>query len=780
MAVTLKFPPEPLTLNAQHRPGQQMFTESKQSESLLNILRQYWRLETKGHTILVAGHRGAGKTTMVHSTLDRARNRAGRWLEEQRDENQSGGYAELNHYREFLPVLIDAPTLFQPSTAKDQDPQQDDQAQNGDDAAASASTESKKEQDVPPPAFFLQNLMTALYRSLCGHLVRKAAQTTGCPDPELIYHLANELDMAPEAGVIRDYWRRMGVVDSGLLFKKDRRPTDQGARELNAVTTAAKAYQKIIATVTQESTDKKNDKAVRQRAEDSAFPKIDLTVEKSASTGPQPNGKLIFALLAAILSGGASVAEFGANSAVDVATTAGIAAVAGLTVHAFGSAFFSSKLERNFEGSKQVSHKTDLASLSRDLPVLLGRLRDAGILPVFIIDELDKLDNTKDAVSQVVRHIKRLLSENGMYIFLCDRDYYEHLTVADAEGKRHRESTYFQQWHFVTFLPEQTFSYLRKVVTVPEDRSADAPQDLRSIQVAYILVAMRRGHMHQIGIKRALYELASEDGRIWPPVRQGRRNEEPPNVWNIYRRDLLMQLAVLVAINNDGSLKRRMENSPHFTQQAYDALYYPVRSWEKKESTLDTSREAFYTYMLDRDGIDKESRETAILYGPNFLEMSQDLKWLHRKMELVAEYIAAPSKILTILEAGKEERGDADSMSSEGSFAIDCLRALTNDLGVAKDVVQKLWDRLNDQDREALLRWKSDGEYEWIYSGTDWEEGADAGGEEPQPSPEGVVEISAPIEADGPAPKLPHDPRKLLEELDGYIAVARSLTANRS
>src|SRR5215471_12027001 len=81
------------------------------------------------------------------------------------------------------------------------------------------------------------------------------------------------------------------------------------------------------------------------------------------------------------------------------------------------------KRERNldytfiFDRSKQT--------LERDLPLVIERIRHAGLAPIFVIDELDKLDAPRETIADLIGRLKHLTTDYGFFCFLTDREYYD-------------------------------------------------------------------------------------------------------------------------------------------------------------------------------------------------------------------------------------------------------------------------------------------------------------------------------------------------------------------
>jgi hypothetical protein len=79
-------------------------------------------------------------------------------------------------------------------------------------------------------------------------------------------------------------------------------------------------------------------------------------------------------------------------------------------------------------------------TLDRELPLVIERIRDAGLAPVFLIDELDKIDDLESSMAQLVQRMKHLVADYSFFCFLTDRDISSTCSICRG-GRRTREST---------------------------------------------------------------------------------------------------------------------------------------------------------------------------------------------------------------------------------------------------------------------------------------------------------------------------------------------------
>ncbi len=90
MTIRIRIPPNALTKVARANKTPPSYAKSPESDMLLNALHRYWNSENKGHTVLISGHRGAGKTTLVYTILDLAERQAEDWWRQQFDKFLTG------------------------------------------------------------------------------------------------------------------------------------------------------------------------------------------------------------------------------------------------------------------------------------------------------------------------------------------------------------------------------------------------------------------------------------------------------------------------------------------------------------------------------------------------------------------------------------------------------------------------------------------------------------------------------------------------------------------
>jgi Cdc6-like AAA superfamily ATPase len=459
----------PLPIGNWTFPALAPFVESTAYRRLYRELRSYVQQESAGRSFLIAGHRGSGKTT----TVTRAIQKLSIDLLRQSinpDAHEIGQRAPLQ--RPLLVKLVGHSLIAKPPKLREPAAPPADPANP---EAAGGAPGTPANEPVPGPdgddrardekataQGALVHLTIALYRALAAELSRAFAvhaldgdERSRADRLEMAAQLALQLDSNPNPKDLRAYWQRIGRLGAGVLWPAQTDGTfeklyvfDQGNREIVAAATAAQAYQVCSGQVVYTLTRK-----------DSAG--IETNVEAKADL------KETLSRLATI---GASVIAGGVTGAA-TAAPAGVAA--GVLVWLLGTVSLSWSTKRQRKGEESVDYQfmsdRSLETLDRDLPVVIERIRHAGLAPVFVIDELDKLENVDETIETIIKRLKHLVSDHGFFCFLTDRDYYDRIEQTTAAKAYPREHTYFSDRLLVLNRPDELFDYLTTlIVAEPE------------------------------------------------------------------------------------------------------------------------------------------------------------------------------------------------------------------------------------------------------------------------------------------------------------------------
>jgi hypothetical protein len=333
---------------------------------------------------------------------------------------------------------------------------------------------------------------------------------------------------------------------------------DQGLREITAISTAAQAFQVCTGRVSY--TSKINDSVVRT-----------LTSElKGASDFKQAVTRLGTLGIGALT--GVSLLSAGPVTAV----------IGGLAVWLLGSLSlsWSRKSTRNDTRSVDYSFIRDftLATLERDLPIVVTRVKEAGLVPVFVIDELDKVSDAPKALSDLVGRLKHLIADFGFFCFLVNRDCYEAIEASVRSRAYPSEHTLFSERLLLRPDPEFALKFLLELV---EGDPAGPETDLA--RVTFALTLMHGARLNLTDMMRLLRRVSpTGDGEV------GTARE-------LSEQRRLVLATVQIAIDEtlrSPALASRMETDAGFAQLAIDTVYEPSRLWAEGNLEIDPSPEA--------------------------------------------------------------------------------------------------------------------------------------------------------------------------------------------
>jgi hypothetical protein len=102
---------------------------------------------------------------------------------------------------------------------------------------------------------------------------------------------------------------------------------------------------------------------------------------------------------------------------------------------------FGTRGQSRQDSSREMTVEVDWSTkrLERDFPSLIRRVKDAGFAPIFILDELDKMD-APDKLQSFLRLAKHIVTDDAAFLFLVNRDYYEHLIAGEQLPARRSEA----------------------------------------------------------------------------------------------------------------------------------------------------------------------------------------------------------------------------------------------------------------------------------------------------------------------------------------------------
>ena len=384
-------------------------------------LMRYCGGEIDGLSVLIAGQRGAGKTTLTKLLIQEVMNDS--------------------QYLVPLPLFLHGPTIIDPSAIVEQvEPDE-------------ISAPKEKERA-------LRQIVTSLYRCLSSaiydawltaaeesHNARRARR-------ELLglrAHLDLRLERAPDADVLRKIWERAGFVHEGVVFylrpmlksvrgwkRNSQTPLiaghkdDQGLREIVALSACAEAYRVILGRT--EEVLKSAQSA--ERAQELKLPVPAPSAKEEGKKAEDAKGKSAAEKLAAPALGvvvGTGVAVAHAEGAADAGgILLGLASGALTSLLSWAAMTYGTRRSRQeIQRELKISVDWGIDRLERDLPLLLRRVKDAGFAPIFVIDELDKARDASKSLDKFLALTKHIVTDQAAFLFLTNRDYYEMLITSE-------------------------------------------------------------------------------------------------------------------------------------------------------------------------------------------------------------------------------------------------------------------------------------------------------------------------------------------------------------
>jgi hypothetical protein len=308
-----------------------------------------------------------------------------------------------------------------------------------------------------------------------------------------------------------------------------------------------------------------------------------------------------------------------------------------------------------------------VATMDRILPVLIERLRDAGLAPVFVIDELDKVEGLSSRILGMIRRLKKMVAENAFFCFLADRSYFEEMRQRTANAPYSIEHTYFTHQLFIAFRHADMRHYLSEVLVKPADadpndmRMATQVKEEQADHAVLPYVLLHNAQMHTIDLQRHIAQMRNADGNVI--LAPGVVRSKPR-----FQLELLVQLAIELQLEQE-SMHEELDRRPAFRRLAHDAMFYISREWEKDDPTLslaDAALPKFENYLVGRMALETPVPATPVKYGvatsgqpftigaapptppptqaPPMIS-AEDLAFLWSAVRTLAESLASPATI---------------------------------------------------------------------------------------------------------------------------------------
>jgi hypothetical protein len=470
----------------------------------------------------------------------------------------------------------------------------------------------------------------------------------GLPSERELFELAAQFEVelyeSPPVHRLRQFWERLRALSGGILFRGGYSPLlgkvagpepppgmflstievhAQGARELVALAGVLEAYRRI-------SGDYKRSEGEKRTRQDTA----------ERVTGFEAATKELAAPIAALLTGGLAGTGLALAGAEPGPTfLGGIAAALGASL--VFKATTTRKRDRSASSEYQFVYDLSVSTLDRILPILIERLNAAGLAPVFVVDELDKVLNLSSRIVTMVHHLKKLVAENAFFCFLTNRSYFEEM-LAEGSGRPYPvEYTYYTHRLFVVFAPEDFERYLRKRIPRPAvapSSTPDARADVEPAAHAILLWALRhRSQLHMVDLQREIAALRNDEGQV----------RTPPELLTGSLRNLIdmtFQVGIELTLGQP-DVEQLLLDRPEFRRLMHDAMYYLSRQWLDGRETVHLSapgRVAFLHYLERRTGREEERTAAEQASTPQAAVASvapKDLEFLFGQVAILADFL---------------------------------------------------------------------------------------------------------------------------------------------
>jgi Cdc6-like AAA superfamily ATPase len=411
-------PPHPL--NQAGTPPTPILAQSQAGDLLRHEMTRYCDGLVRGRSFLISGHRGSGKTTLVDQVV--------RELQ----------VASLKRELRFkpLPIYLQGPLIF--PTPKPPKvfvrPDVKVAVNVGADAAtlaaalrASALVEAtippdKDDDDEDNPRIetkVLRQVAQGLHQAVAKeyverfHLHARKQLDEGASDADELAELAArfqiELTEAPPAYRLQEYWECAGLTKEGVLFGANNgRGAQQGLREMVVLSGVSHVYQRISGRI-EEADRRRNGQA------------------STSETTTGVDSKLIelFKPLTSVVAGGAVGAAGALGGSPVWAVVLGVLTALGASLLFKVTSTQTRQRERTVDNT--FIPDLGIKTLHRVMPELFERLHAAGLAPVFIVDELDKVDDLYNRLQVLLDSLKKLFAERAFTCLVTDRGFYEEL-----------------------------------------------------------------------------------------------------------------------------------------------------------------------------------------------------------------------------------------------------------------------------------------------------------------------------------------------------------------
>jgi hypothetical protein len=599
-------------------PPRAHFIESRAYDTLMREMDRYVRGEVAGRSFLISGHRGSGKTTLVRLVTDDLT----RAILSSAVKRTEQGLRPIVQQRTLslqrpLLVKLHGPSLFSPVKGKERPELPSNYSPGETGKTAEPVLQGQKEKPVASPPnprdeqaedqtkFALEQITIGLYRALTAEFGKSFGnhargllgkrRTSSAPDYlEVAGQFTLDLDNAPRPAVLRAYYDRLGRTAAGILWPYQIGKSlllsgldDQGIREMVALATAAQAFEVCSGDVT--------DKLIRK-----GTASRDDSVETRGEIGLKDIANKAFGIMAGAMVGAGALSMAGLTASI----IAGVSTALLSTLVLNWSGKRSNKDERTQDYT--FIRRRDRETLERDLPLVIQRVREAGLAPIFLLDELDKLADTANSIAGLIYRLKHLTTDHGFFCFLTDREYYDYVALKLNKEAFPVEHSFFSHRMFILHQPQQLLDYLGRITQNDPGAPAAAgtvayatastPIDEAVARFTFGLIVLHRSKLNLIDVLRRLAEECDAQGRVRPST--GKLCSDRG-----YRFEASIQLVIGLILRR-AAIRERIDHESRFMQRAIDALYILSRAWEEEAAIVRLDRVAIVKCLLERNGND--------------------------------------------------------------------------------------------------------------------------------------------------------------------------------
>lgn len=594
MTVTLKAVEPARPAGKWPMPAAPHFLEAEAYRVLRRDLERYVRGEISGRSFLIAGHRGSGKTALVTRAVQDLRTEL---FEAAIKRPVKDGPQPL--FQRPLLVKLYGPSLVSPLPPTEAEVEARKKA--ADAAKENGLWGEAAGAEAPSPAALkatqaaLVQITIALYRALAGELAegygvhaREQERRRGGEPLELAAQFALELDSATAPALLRSYWSRVSRLGGGgILWPLEAdvhgpRRT-QGFKEVVSVASAGQAFEVCSGAINLSI--KTVDKALDEH-----------NLSGRGSTNLRDVVGRVGTLGVGALTGAALWTPANETTAV----------IAGAAVWLLGTATLSwdFKRERSVDRTADYTFIRDrsVQTLDRDLPLVIQRVRDAGLSPVFVIDELDKLNDPDNTVGDLIRRLKHIVADHGFFCFLTDRRYFDYVEGKTDTEPFPREHTYFTERRLIAYSPAELREFIRGEFELTNATEAEiVTADIFALWAVHSGKANFVGAMRELG--RLVADAKGEYFEVSPAPSIPPRHLTLTLARMAARFDVKLAATIQLAIEEvltEPRFANRISQDPAFAQLAHDALYALSRGWDAGETTYDTTAGALQTHLVAR------------------------------------------------------------------------------------------------------------------------------------------------------------------------------------